>query len=246
MFAHGLGELARGVARLIYPTACLICDVPEPEGEGSRHGLCCDCASAVTTDAHEACPRCAATIGPHTDVSAGCAVCRGESLGFARAVRLGVYDGRLRDGILRMKSWPGEAVAEMLGRVMAEEKGPALRAAGAGVVVPVPLHWRHRWVRGYNQAGAVARELASALRLPFEPGWLRRVNATPQHAQPSATARRENIRGAFRRGWRASPAGKTVLLVDDVMTTGSTLGEAARVLLDAGAAEVVAAVLARR
>jgi ComF family protein len=178
-------------------------------------------------------------------VTAGCPACRDRTFAFTRAVRLGPYVGKLRDGILRTKSGAGEAVAEMLGRVFAEERASWLKAAGVGVVVPVPLHWRTRWRRGYNQAEAIARELAVALGCDFRPGWLRRVKPAAQHAQPSATARQENIRGAFRCGPRARLASNVVLVVDDVMTTGSTAGEAARTLRAAGAAEVVVAVLAR-
>src|SRR5207302_3204872 len=91
----------------------------------------------------------------------------------------------------------GEPLAEMLGRVLADVKGPALRSAGVELVVPVPLHWARRWSRGYNQAEAIGRELAAGIGLPHDAAVLRRVKSTPQHAQPSATARRENVRGAF-------------------------------------------------
>lgn len=144
-----------------------------------------------------------------------------------------------------MKSGSGEALAEMLGRIQAEQNAAHLQAAGIQAVVPVPLHWRRRWTRGYNQAEAVARELAGTLGVVFGAGWLRRVKPATQHAQPSASAREANIRGAFRCRPRASLAGRTVLLVDDVMTTGSTVGEAARMLRQAGAGGVVVAVLAR-
>jgi ComF family protein len=152
----------------------------------------------------------------------------------------------LREGILRTKQMGGEPVAEMLGRVFAEVRGRELSGLNADAVVPVPLHWRRHWQRGYNQAAATAREIAAALEVPHRSGWLRRVKPAVQHAQPSASARRENIRGAFAVGRRANVAGKRILLVDDVMTTGSTAGEAARVLRAAGAAAVAVAVLARR
>ena len=246
MWLRGLTELARGIAQLVYPNACLICDAPEPDGTPFRHGLCSECERSVSEDPSPACPRCAETVGLHTDLSAGCAVCRDEALGFDQAIRLGPYDGRLRDAILRMKHAPGEPLAEMLGRVAAGMEAPALKSLGVQVVVPVPLHWRRRWWRGYNQAAAVARELASALGVAFEPWWLRRVKPTSQQVQPSRTARQENMKGAFRAKHRASLAGRTVLLVDDVMTTGSTASEAARALKAAGAGTVVALVLARR
>jgi ComF family protein len=243
---RGLAELARGVAQLLLPNACLICDTTEGDRVDFRHGLCSQCYRDVTHDAHAACPRCALTIGPHTDARDGCSECRGVTLGFGAAYRLGPHDGRRRDAILRMKSHSGEAVAEAMGRVLAETLLPRLRSEGIGTVVPVPLHWRRRWARGYNQSAAVGAEVAAALRVPFEPGALGRVRHTPQQVQPTASARRENVKGAFRVRGGATRSRQTVLLVDDVMTTGSTAGEAARVLRAAGAARVVVAVIARR
>lgn len=241
-----LRDLARGVGQLLFPNSCLVCGTPEPGDVPFRHGFCPSCFPAITSDPHETCPRCAATVGPYTDTSSGCPACSGRSFPFARAFRIGPYDGRLRDAILLTKSAAGEPVAEMLGRLLVEARGTEIRAAGVEVVVPVPLYWVRRWRRGYNQAEAIGRELAAGIGLPQDAGVLRRVKPTPQHAQPSATARRENIRGAFRAVRGARVAGRVVLLVDDVMTTGSTVAEAARVLRDAGAARVVVAVLARR
>jgi len=186
------------------------------------------------------------TIGPHTDVSKGCSWCRGESLGFEQAIRLGPYEGKLRDAVLQMKTSHGEGLAEMLGRFFWEKNCGRLNAIKVDIVVPVPLHWRRRWARGYNQSAALGRELAQALGVPFTPNLLRRVRHTPQQSQPSASARKENVRGAFEIQRRASFGSKIVLLVDDVLTTGSTAGEAARTLRAAGAKEVVVAVLARR
>jgi ComF family protein len=167
-------------------------------------------------------------------------------LGFDRAVRLGPYRDRLRDAVLLAKFLPGEALADYLGRLFAENRGSAIRAAGIDLVVPVPLHWWRRWGRGYNQAEAVARELAAGLGIAFDPHALRRVRWTTQQVQPTREARRENVKAAFRVRSRARVTGRTVLLVDDVMTTGSTLGEAARALRAGGADRVVAAVLARK
>jgi ComF family protein len=245
MWLRRLAELAHGVGQLVFPNACLICDAPEADRADFRHGLCSECQRALAADPYPACPRCAATVGPHTDTSDGCAVCRGHSLGFEAAVRLGPHDGRLRDAVVRMKSAAGEGLAEMMGRVFWEAASDRLRTAGVEVVVPVPLHWRRRWSRGYNQAAAVARELARGLHVPFGEA-LCRIRNTPEQVGSSAASRRENVRGAFRANRRSDIAGRTVLLVDDVMTTGSTAGEAARMLRAAGASRVVVAVLARR
>lgn len=245
MWPRGLVELARGAADLIFPNACLLCDAPQAGVEPFRHGFCSVCRDALTADPAERCPKCAATVGPHTDLTGGCPACRKRGFAFDATVRLGPYDGVLRSGILRAKGSAGEAVAEMLGRSFAEVRSGELRALNATVVVSVPLHWRRRWTRGYNQAGAIAREVASALGLSYRPNWVVRTRHAEQHAQPSASAREENVRGAFRVRRRASFAGATVLVVDDVMTTGSTIAEVARVVRAAGATRVAAAVLAR-
>jgi ComF family protein len=245
MWLRRLAELARGVGQLVFPNGCLLCDAPEADRADFRHGLCSDCLGALTVDPYPVCPRCAATVGPHAETSDGCTACRGIPLGFEAAVRLGPYDGRRRDAVLRMKAAPGEGLAEMMGRVFCATAGERLRAVGVEVVVPVPLHWRWRWSRGYNQAGAMARELAAGLGVGCRNA-LRRVRHTPPQVGSTAAARRENVRGAFRVTDPRAVAGRAVLLVDDVMTTGSTAGEVARTLRAAGACRVIVGVLARR
>ena len=121
---------------------------------------------------------------------------------------------------------------------------PCLRAIGADTVIPVPLHWLRYWKRGYNQSEVLARGLAARLQLPCRTGWLRRIRNTPKQTAQTPAARRENVRGAFRTGRSADLSGRTILLVDDVLTTGSTCSEAARALRDAGAKNVMVAVLA--
>jgi ComF family protein len=246
MSPRGLSQFVHGVAQLVLPKSCLICKEDEAESARLRHGLCSNCVRGVSPENDLACPRCAMTVGPHADVTKGCSECRGESLGFDGAIRLGPYEGRLREAVLQMKKSGGEGLAEMMGRMFVERFAGRLKAVGVEVVVPVPLHWRRRWSRGYNQAAAVARELALGLSAKFAPYMLRRVRHTPQQIQPSAAARKENIRGAFEIHRRASFGTGTVLLVDDVLTTGSTAGEAARTLRASGARNVVVAVLARR
>src|SRR5262249_39709838 len=212
-----LRSLLHGAAELLYPSRCLLCHEPRgPEHAPSRAPRPRD----LLTDPWPSCPRCAATVGPFATPDGRCVHCRHEALPFEAAVRLGAYDGRLRDAVLRMKHRTGEGLAEELGRLWGREQAQRLAALGAHVVVPVPLHWWRRWRRGYNQAAALAFGLGQALGLPCRRWCLRRVRATPPQTSQSGPARRANVQGAFqaRRGVRLG--GQTVLLVDDVMTTG--------------------------
>src|SRR5579885_2102541 len=100
--------LWQGLLHLLYPGACHVCDAPLPPDAGP---FCPDCRKALTVDPHPQCPRCAGTVGPFAEVADGCTHCRGTSFPFAKVVRLGPYQGRLRDVILRMKHASGEGLA---------------------------------------------------------------------------------------------------------------------------------------
>jgi ComF family protein len=234
--------LTQGLLHLIYPPACWACGQALAPDQGP---FCPSCVEVLTRDAFPACPRCAGTVGPFAHVADGCPACRDVPFAFERVLRLGPYDGQLREAILRLKSQAGEGLAEVLGDLWARHLDAPLRGAGAEVVIPVPLHWWRRWTRGYNQSEALAWSVAARLRLPCRPRWLRRVRNTPQQTLQTPADRKTNVRGAFHSRPRPGLRGKTVLLVDDVMTTGSTAHEAARALRAAGAARVVVAVLAR-
>lgn len=238
-----LADLARGLRQLVFPAACARCGVlvDQPDGD-----FCADCTRALTDDPHFTCPRCTSTVGEHTDVSAGCPRCRGRHVHYSTANRLGVYDGALREVILAMKRPGGQTLAECVGRLWARHRACIFGKLGARVVIPVPLHWWRRWTRGYNQAEALSAAVAKAISAGHQPGWLRRVRATASQVQLTPAERARNVRGVFRVSPRATLAGAGVLLIDDVLTTGSTVSEAARVLRAAGAAWVAVGVLAHR
>ena len=233
-----LRDLSQGLVDLVYPPLCLVCEQP------SREQICDGCREVLTTDPYPTCPRCGSTIGPHADTSHGCLRCGGESFAFAGVTRMGPYHGVLRDVILRMKH--DEMLTRAVGAIFAEHVTRGMARVHPIVVIPVPLHWKRRWQRGYNQAEVVAKALADHLRVPCRPRLLRRLRMTPSQAGLSATARRENLRGAImvRRLLKDYVQGRTALLVDDVFTTGSTANAAAVALRAAGASEVCVAVIA--
>jgi ComF family protein len=230
----------QGLAHLIFPGHCLTCGSALPSGTNS---FCVLCENALTTDPGIPCPRCAATVGPFAADAQGCIHCRSIQPFFDAARRLGPYTGPLLKVVISMKRPMGEGLAGLMARRWAERDAKWFAGLNVSAVVPVPLHWRRRLKRGYNQSAALARALAVRLGVPFRANWLRRIRHTPSQVGQSLSQRKENVRGAFR--GNASVAAKTILLVDDVMTTGSTASEAARALKNAGAVFVAVATLAR-
>lgn len=230
-----------GCAQLLYPPLCFLCSRSLPL---AQLPFCGACRQAVLRDPFQACPRCAATVGPYAHLAGGCLHCRHEHFAFARAVRLGPYE-RLDEIVLRLKQRRSETLAEVLAGEWAGAAATALTGLGVQVVVPIPLHWRRFLWRGYNQSEALARGLAGKLGLAYRPAALRRIRHTPFQTLQTRAGRRDNVRGVFRAGKRGKLHGLHVLLVDDVMTTGATLHEAARALRRGGAARVSVAVLAR-
>ncbi len=223
------------------PGICFACHSQLPEDVDD---FCSACAERITNDPSNSCPRCSGTVGPFAEVENGCAKCRNEHYAFDRAFRLGPYDGLLRELILQMKRPGSESLAEAVGRRWAADSETTLRAMGVDLIAPIPLHWTRRWKRGFNQSEILAREWARKLRIPVRSNWQCRVRATPVQTSLSPTGRRENVKGVFKVSRKADVRGRTILLIDDVMTTGSTLSESAKAWRRAGAKSVIAAVLA--
>ena len=178
-----------------------------------------------------------------------CHSCRDFEPEFARAMSFGEYEGGLRGLIHLLKYEAVLPVASVLGGMLAETIEELLPACGESVplVAPVPLHKNKRSDRGFNQAELIARAVVRQLpqRLELATGILVRQRATISQVGLTREQRRENMRDAFRVHDRRRVRGCTVIVVDDVMTTGTTLSECARVLKQAGAERVLAATVAR-
>jgi ComF family protein len=215
--------------------------------EISRVPVCSACiASVEPLSAEYFCSACRTPFQNRfpLDEDGLCPLCRLGVRGFDSAHCFGSYEGVLRELIHIYKYGKVRTMVRPLGNLLARALA---RNEHYDLVTPVPLHWHRRWQRGFNQAELLARDIARRAGIGFTPT-LRRVRSTSAQAGLSNTARRRNVAAAFacRRSLRAAALrGKRVLLIDDVMTTGSTAAACARVLKQAGAARVALLTVAR-
>lgn len=170
-----------------------------------------------------------------------CELCRAKGPAFDAAYIFGAYEGALPELIRLFKYGKVETLASPLSRMLLRAL-PLTERFDA--VVPMPMHWRKRWTRGFNQAELLARPVARRLGTKLSAN-LRRRRYTSSQASLDEVQRRRNPENSFRVTKAQHLTGKRVLLIDDVFTTGSTLRAAASALKDAGVAHVSILALAR-
>ena len=177
------------------------------------------------------------------DEGALCADCARQRRSWDRARAALRYDRNSRHLVLGLKHGDRTHVAGAFGRWMHRAGSEVL--AGADLLVPVPLHWTRLFQRRYNQAALLAQAVHAAGGPPVAADWLIRRRRTPSQGHLGPAARERNVRAAFAVRAGRSFRGKRIVIVDDVMTTGATVEECARVMKRAGAAFVGVLTLAR-
>ncbi|HEU4366620.1 MAG TPA: ComF family protein [Methylomirabilota bacterium] len=240
---------------LVFPALCPVC--ASRLAARRRDPLCGNCWESIPRIAPPCCERCGlpfATFGPRvidSPAEAGeesqrrgralCGPCASDPPAWDWARAAAEYEGVVRDALHAFKFEGKRALARPLAALVLEQWSPAVGADAA--LVAVPLARSRERERGFNQAALVAERLAGALGVPLRPRWLVRVRATRSQSDLGATERRANVRGAF----AADPAvaGRHVVVVDDVLTTGATASECARALRAAGAVRVGVLTVAR-
>jgi ComF family protein len=196
------------------------------------HSFCAECWKAIEFLGDAGCVSCGLPLQA-TDAER-CAVCLARPPRIERTRAAVAYDDVTRGLAIRLKYGRKIALAKTMARYMA----PLLPPAGPDrLIVPVPLHRSRLWWRGFNQAVMIARELSRRSGIPHSPTALRRTKRTPSLRGLSSTQRRRAVAGAFAAD-RELVEGKTILLIDDVLTTGSTAEGCARALKRAGAERV--------
>lgn len=228
-------SLAARALRLVLPPRCLLCGAPGAEGRD----LCAGCAGDFALNA-VCCPRCALPLQAPAPL---CGECLKREPPFASAWAPLRYGHPLDLLEARFKFHADLAAGRVLSALMIE-RAAVDAPARPELLIPVPLHAARLRERGYNQALELAQPLARAFALPLRADLLVRTRATPPQTGLDAKTRRRNLRGAFSVADGARLPGH-VALVDDVMTTGATLRECARVLRAAGVARVDVWALAR-
>jgi len=239
---------AKGFLDFVYPPRCVLCDRDQPSGDGPstvQPLLCQDCRTKLIPANDNPCRRCGVPLGPYTKSDKeGCLVCRNQHFAFREVIRLGAYRDELRIACLMAKNPNGRLLGLALTRLFIETKSQQLNERQFNLVVPVPEHWFKRWTRPQYAAETIARELSRQLQIPLGAQVLEKHRWTPKQATSTPVERRHQQQGVFRTARKQELNGQSILLVDDILTTGATADEAARCLKRAGAKQVTVAVLA--
>ena len=224
-----ISRLAHWALDFALPPRCAGCGVIVED----VHSFCADCWKQIEFLGSAGCEICGTPLQA-TDAEL-CALCLARPPRIGRTRAAVVYDDLTRSLALRLKYGRKVAVAKTMARYMAPLVGDQPEGA---LLVPVPLHRGRLWQRGFNQSGIIAAELGRRTGLESNVTVLRRIKRTPPLKGMNQLQRRRAVAGAFKVGDGSAVAGRTVVLVDDVLTTGSTANACARELKRAGAASV--------
>ena len=225
------------------PGQCRLC---EATLRGFTWAPVCDSCLAAARPSRAAnfCEHCGLPFETNAPLHGGltCALCRADPPAFDAARSGGIFDGNYRR-LIHLLKYDG---MRPLARPLAAWTAEVMPALGrVDLLLPVPLHWTRRVKRGFNQAELFARELSKITGIPVDARALRRTRATQSQAGLSRRQRRENLRGVFAVTDAARVRGRSVAVIDDVMTTGTTVAACARALKKASAGRVTALTAAR-
>jgi ComF family protein len=244
MFPGAAIAVARAVVdpllTVVFPSFCVVCRAPL--SQPTRGPLCQGCWTRLPRHQDDLCA-CGVPLG--AGVPRPCGRCRRGRTAFEAGASLGPYEASLRTAIHELKYRGRRRLAGRLAEALLAEPAPRAVLSDAVVLVPVPLHPRRRRERGFNQSELIAQALGRLTRLPVAASALVRRQDTPSQSGLSAAERRRNVASAFVVRRRPAIAGRVVVIVDDVLTTGATARACASALRAAGARSVRLLTIAR-
>jgi ComF family protein len=237
-------DLRERALDLLFVRTCLSCAATLPEDVESN-ALCADCLAEVPPINWPICSRCAAELPAYPGSMPTCYRCETDKLRFDATFSMGHYEGWLKESILRMKTDRHEQWGQVFAELICERYGDELRALNADAIVPIPSSTWNQFTRRTNGPTVLARAIGQRLNIPVMSRLLSRSNQLVPQRELSRAGRFRNVRGGYRMrsGYRLDSP--NILLVDDVLTTGATCSEAARILKRAGAARVSVVIVAR-
>ncbi len=234
--------IVKGLIDLIFPPHCAFCGTPLAEDEVAE--ICPGCLRNIRFISPPICPKCGFPLVMGVGEDHLCGQCLRRQWHFGSARALGLYDGAIREAIHNLKYRGKSFLAKSLTGLL--DRGyPFMDYGSYGLLVPVPLHPKRLRERGFNQALMLGKAIGRREGVPCRGFLLRKIRWSPPQIDLSPQAREKNVKGSFAVTDPERVRGKRVLLIDDVMTTGSTVNECAGELLKAGAGEVDVFTLAR-
>ena len=234
-------QVHRPLTNLLYPPACLLCHT---RLLSDAQIVCETCQQAMRQSGFPICSRCGVSLPGAFDAVMCCAACRTRPLVFEMARAPWQYTGPAQQAIQQFKYHRRWRIGRWLAQAMASTATTALPLEAIGVVIPVPLHWLKRRLKGYNPSAQLAQMVSHTIEKPYRPGGLRRRRWTTTQTRLHGFQRFRNVQRAF----QANPRfvkDQTVLLVDDVLTSGATANACALALKEAGACAVFVLTAAR-
>ena len=237
------------LADIIYPPRCVVCGRFLWKGPLVRETrsafFCPDCMADFHCVSSPLCPICGQPFASEVVEDHLCEDCLRKRPFYEAAWAPYRYEGAILKGIHRLKYGAKGFLADALGPLLAQFAKERLDGSQSVLIMPVPLHPKRLRERGFNQSLLLARHVSRCLHINLDFLSLRRVRYTPPQASLAKNERLQNVQGAFELKNPNAVKGRSVLLVDDVVTTGNTLNECARILRKAGAQKVFGLSLAR-
>ncbi len=228
---------------LVYPTRCLICDQDFAAGRSAV--ICGACEAGLVPLPPPLCSRCGQSLASEGPGDPVCLNCAGRTLPFEWAVAFGAYQGILREAIHRFKFLELDLLAGPLGERLIGALGRRGGPIRWDAIIPIPASRDSWWLRARNPAEILARSLGMRLAIPVHTRLLRKTRVTPPQSALPRAVRLANLVGSMEVDSVKAVTGMSLLIVDDILTTGATATEAARALMKAGARQCHVATLAR-